>query len=272
MAKSSARVRSRGARGDVMEMWQVPKQSWPAVLLGCVIRWRAELTLLTAVIVTLVWLGQNTNVVVMWLSTLGVVGLVFAIPHTRRFVVARFWCVLDRHRLRTCLRNAKIRTMNLDGALPFMLWARPTKTGERVWVWTRAGSSADDLEQVLGYIAPACFARDARLKRVRSMSTLVAIELVRRDPLNNPRPIASPLARLGARMQGENVTTEGTEPITAATVTPLPVRSDDGPSASEAPAAAAAATKKATATKAKPAEQATKPVVVNGEDLSDYID
>lgn len=265
MPKSTRRA--RGARVDVMEVWQAPKQSWPAVLVGMLIRWRAELALTAVTIVVLVWLDGRTNTVVMWLIVGGTLAVVAVLPWSRRFVLARFWCVLDRHRLRTCLRTAKIRTMNLDGALPFLLWARPTKTGERVWMWTRAGSSADDLENVLGYIAPACYARSARLHRVRSLSTLVAVELVRRDPLERPQAIRSPLARLSARMQGHNVTAEGSEPITAATVTPLPARQDT-PAAGTDTKAAKTTKKTATAS----AESGRPSVVVNGEDLSDYID
>lgn len=252
--------RARGARIDVMQVWRAPKQSWPVAVLGMLIRWRAELVLAALAVCVVVWLRAQTNTLVLWLAVGGTVVVVAVVPFTRRFVVARFWCVLDRHRLRTCLRMAKIRTMNLDGALPFMLWARPTKTGERVWLWTRAGSSAEDLENVLGYIAPACYARSARLHRVRSLSTLVAVELIRRDPLDKPRPIASPLARLSARMQGQQVTSEGSEPISAATVTPLPVRQETPQKPSKA------------AKKAASSEPARPSVVVGGEDVSDYID
>jgi hypothetical protein len=268
MAKSTAR-RTVGRRSDVMEMWQAPKQWMPLVIAGVLLRWRVELALTTVVVVVMVWLRVETgSMLITWLIVAGVVGVVFVVPPSRRFVLARFWCVVDRHRLRTCLRMAKIRTMNLDGALPFMLWSRPTKTGERVWMWTRAGSSADDLHDVLGYIAPACYARDARVRRVRSLSTLVAVELIRRDPLDKPTPISSPLARLGARMQGQTVTAEGTEPITGATVTPLPV-----PAASTPSAASSAKGSKPSKKQAAPvAEPARSPLVVGGEDLSDYID
>jgi hypothetical protein len=268
MAKSTRRA--RGARVDVMEMWQAPKQTKALAILGVVIRWRVELLLLACTVTAVVWLNTHTDTVTMWLALGALVVVVFAVPVSRRFVTTRFWCVLDRHRLRTCLRNAKIRTMNLDGALPFLLWSRPTKTGERVWVWVRAGSSADELEHVLGYIAPACYAREARLHRVRSMSTLVAVEIVRRDPLGKPQAIDSPLARLSARMQGQAVTSVGTEPITAATVTPLPT-SRPVPEATS-PASLAKSSRKPTSKASAAAESAHPAVVVNGEDLSDYID
>lgn len=171
--------------------------------------------------------------------------VLLVLPWTRWFLFARFWCLVDRHRLRTCLRQTKIRTMNLDGALPFMLWARPTKTGERIWLWSRAGSSAGDLEDALEYIAPACYAREARVHTVRKLSTLFAVDIVRRDPLDRSTPIDSPLAKIAAFV-GRKSAPEGNEPIRAATVVPLPTTPKKAP--------------------ARPS------VVASGEDVSDYID
>jgi hypothetical protein len=265
MAKFSRR--SRGARRlDVMEVWHTPKQSWFVLILGVLVRWRAEILLTVAAVTGMVWLRQEVGAIVAWLIVAGLLILLVVIPQTRWFVFSRFWCVVDRHRVRTCLRQARARTMNLDGALPFMLWARPTKTGERIWLWSRAGSSSGDLEAALEYIAPACFARDARVHRVRKLSTLFAVDVVRRDPLDRSTPIDSPLAKIGSVISGKTAR-EGIEPITGATVTPLPVTR---PASPEATAKAGPARKKTTAT--MPAESPVRPVVVNGEDLSDYID
>lgn len=264
MAKSTRGARTRrGGRVDVMQVWETPKQSWPAAITGMLIRWRVELALTIVLVVYLVWLPTGDR----WLLTAAVVGpvaVLLVVPWSRRFVVARFWCVVDRHRLRTCLRNAKIRTMNLDGALPFMLWARPTKTGERVWLWTRAGSSADELESVLGYIAPACYAREARLHRAHRLSTLVAVDVVRRNPLTKQKSIDSPLTAFTGSID-TNSTMEGSEPITSATVTPLPVR--------EQSTGSGGARAKKPAGKAATAVDESRPaVMVGGEDVSDYID
>jgi hypothetical protein len=244
---------------DVMEVWQTPKRSWPVQLLGVLIRWRVELVLLAAWVTGMVWLNIHTSSLASWLIFAGVLLVLVVVPPTRWFLVTRMWCVIDRHRLRTCLRNARARTMNLDGALPFMLWARPTKTGERVWLWARAGSSAGDLEDVLEYIAPACYARDARVHRVRKLSTLMAVDVIRRDPLDKSTPIDSPLAKLTSLVGGRNPL-EGTEPISGATITPLPVPAESSPTVK---------TRKASA---KTAESVRPSVLVNGEDLSDYID
>lgn len=256
MGKSSRRTR-RAGRADVMEIWSTPKQSMPVQIMGVLIRWRAELLVTALFVVFAVWAHQVTagETLSFYALILGPIAVLFVVPPTRHFLMSRVWCVMDRHRIRTCLRNAKIRTMNLDGALPFLLWARPTKTGERVWMWIRAGSSADDLESVLGYIAPACYARDARIRRKHTMSTLVAVEIVRRDPLTRAGAIDSPLARLTSLVTGRPA--EGTEPIAPGTnVTVLPVRSSEP----------ARVRREATTPVERP------PMVVGGEDLSDYID
>ncbi|MFD2419967.1 hypothetical protein [Amycolatopsis pigmentata] len=246
---SKAIRRPRGARRiDVMEVWYAPKQWWPILVLGVLVRWRVEIVLTVAWLTGMAWLFHEVGPTAAWFIFAGLVVVIALVPATRWFVFARFWCVLDRHRLRTCLRQARARTMNLDGALPFMLWARPAKTGERVWLWTRAGSSAGDIEAVLEYIAPACYAREARVHTVRRLSTLFAVDIVRRDPLDRSTPIDSPLAKI-ATFVGRKSAAEGTEPIRAATVVPLPTTP-----------------KKATREPSRPS------VVASGEDLSDYID
>lgn len=269
MAKSTRRAR-RGVRGDVMEMWQAPKQSLPAQIVGIVMRWRVELLLVAVLVIGMVWLSSQLGTWGAWFTLAGVVLLGALVPWTRRFVVSRFWCVLDRHRIRTCLRNAKYRTMTLDGSYPFMVWARPSRTGERIWMWTRAGSSAEDLENVLEKLAPACFAREARLHTRRSLSTLVVVEIIRRDPLDKTAAVTSPLAKVTALLPGTKQPGEGTEPITGATVTPLPVTdkpATDGQASADKPAKTTSKAK----TTSNAAATTTPTAVVGGEDLSDYI-
>jgi hypothetical protein len=244
MAKSRRHSRST-RRFDVMEVWVTPKRSWLVLIVGTLIRWRAELPLFATLITAWAWLCHEVGKAGAWLILAGLFGVLLVLPWTRWFLFARLWCLVDRHRLRTCLRQTKIRTMNLDGALPFMLWARPTKTGERIWLWSRAGSSAGDLEDALEYIAPACYAREARVHTIRRLSTLFAVDIVRRDPLDKSTPIDSPLAKIAAFV-GRKSAPEGTEPIRAATVVPLP-----------------------TPPKKTPARPS---VVASGEDVSDYID
>ena len=56
-----------------------------------------------------------------------------------RHIIAVAWCLIVRHRIRTCF--AQFIISNQSGSLPLILWARPTPVGERVWVWLRTGLS-----------------------------------------------------------------------------------------------------------------------------------
>ncbi|WP_233157175.1 MULTISPECIES: hypothetical protein [Amycolatopsis] len=77
---------------------------------------------------------------------------------------------------------------------------------------------------------------------MRKLSTLFAVEVIRRDPLDRSTPIDSPLAKVASLVRKSRG--EGTEPIAAATVTPLPVQDKPAP----------------------------RPAGVVVDDLSDYID
>ena len=72
----------------------------------------------------------------------------FAVPHSRRFITRRAWCVLARHRLQRLCYEARLHTRS--GRLPLILWTRPTKVGERTWVLCRAGICAEDFEAHIG--------------------------------------------------------------------------------------------------------------------------
>ncbi|HWE91231.1 MAG TPA: hypothetical protein VG317_17355, partial [Pseudonocardiaceae bacterium] len=80
-------------------------------LAGLLVRSRAELTTAVVVVLSDGWLRSLTTAVWADAVMLGVPGVLLLIPVTRRLILGRFWCVLDRHRLRACLRQTKVRTM-----------------------------------------------------------------------------------------------------------------------------------------------------------------
>ena len=150
----------------------------------------------------------------------GLVVLVLAVPHSRRFITRRCWCVLARHRLQRLCFEARLHTRS--GRLPLILWIRPTKVGERAWILCRAGICAEDFEAHIGELRAACYARDARVIRNRRWSHLVTIDIIRRDTLAASTTITSPLERLTALYPP------------AASGTPLaPVTYDEPPAESE---------------------------------------
>ena len=118
--------------------------------------------------------------------------LLAGVPFTRRFLFHRAQAVLTRHRVRQAL--VECRVVNFSRACPLTVWARPTRVGEIVWVVLRAGIGPDSLASEAEEIAAACFAREARVTAWASMTNIVRVEVIRRDPLA-PATIRSELFR-----------------------------------------------------------------------------
>jgi len=162
------------------------------------IAWRGRTELLVLTGLAVVFWRLDTWITAIWAGVIlgGLAAVVAAVPHPRRFITRRFWCVLARHRLQRLCYEARLHTRS--GRLPLILWTRPTKVGERTWVLCRAGICAEDFEAHIGELRAACYARDARVTRNRRWSQLVTIDIIRRDTLAAGELIASPLARLTA--------------------------------------------------------------------------
>ena len=163
---------------------------------GTAWRWRTELIVLGGLLAALYWLSRQVTIIWAAVVLAAVIGIIFAVPQSRRFIIRRFWCVLARHRFHRLCWEARLHTR--AGRLPVVLWTRPTKVGERLTVWCRAGISAEDFEQHTGELRAACYARDARVTRNTSWSQLVTIDIIRRDTLAAKHQVGSPLTRLSA--------------------------------------------------------------------------
>jgi hypothetical protein len=178
-------------RHDIPDLRLRPYRRWwvQALLVGW--RWRTELVALAAAIY--VWtllngpLGGEGAVIVI----VTVIAVVFTVPHSRRIVWRRVQCVAARHRLRTCL--SQLAVSNRDGRLPWVMWIKPTPVGERAWLWMISGLSVDDIKNRTEALAAACWARETRIERARTRAMFVRVDIVRRDPLGEPRPIDNPL-------------------------------------------------------------------------------
>jgi hypothetical protein len=187
---------------------------------GAAWRCRTELATL-ATLTTALW-RLTILITITWAGIVlaAALGVVLAVPHSRRFITRRFWCVLARHRLQRLCWEARLHTRS--GRLPLVLWIRPTQVGERAWVLCRAGICAEDFEAHIGELRAACYARDARVTRNRRWSQLVIIDIIRRDTLAAANTIASPLARLTAHYQHHPA---------LALVPPVPAEGEHGPAA-----------------------------------------
>jgi hypothetical protein len=166
---------------------------------GAAWRWRTELIALATLTVVLRWLDTCLTLIWAGIVLAAFAALALGVPHSRRFITRRFWCVLARHRLQRLCYEARLHTRS--GRLPLILWIRPTKVGERAWVLCRAGICAEDFENRIGELRAACYARDARITRHTRWSHLIQVDIIRRDTLAASHLIASPLERLTARYQ-----------------------------------------------------------------------
>ena len=181
-------TRTRGTRDDLYSLDKFIVKAHRSAA-GTAWRWRTELLTLGGLLAALAWLsGQIT---VRWAAVVlaAAIGIIFAIPISRRFIVRRFWCVLARHRFHRLCWEARLHTR--AGRLPAICWIRPTKVGERAWIICRAGICADDFDAYKQEIAAACYAREARVVRNKKWSQLVTLDIVRHDPLGTTRIISS---------------------------------------------------------------------------------
>jgi hypothetical protein len=255
MPKSKRVHRSRRAHEDI-EIRIRPQRSLWVQLLLIVWRWRTEIVTLIALVVIYIHLtdrlGSGTAAIAVMTAPVLVVLL---IPPTRRFTVGRTWCVISRHRLRACL--VQVRATNWDGRLPWVIWTRPTPVGERLWLWMLPGLSVLDLENRTEVIAASCWARDARIQRTRRLATLVRVDVIRRDPLGRPKPIPNPLVdpthRAASIDRAPVIPIQPGQPPTSPANT---VSGSDNKPTHPAPA---------------PVENGRPPVLLNGEDVSDYV-
>ena len=211
MSSTKTSTRTRGKRDELYPLdgliVRIHRSS-----AGTAWRWRSELAVLAVLLTALIalsfimplaWPAVRFAAIVhvtslAWGATelALALGALFAVPATRRFTVRRFWCVLARHRFQRLCWEARLHTRS--GRLPVVLWTRPTKVGERLFVWCRAGISAEDFEEHTGELRAACYARDARVTRNTRWSQLVTIDIIRRDTLAASHKVSSPLTRLSA--------------------------------------------------------------------------
>lgn len=176
---------------SIIAVWPVLRVIW---------WWLPELALSAGLITGWDELATHTDMTLRVITVTGTIGIPAVIGPVRRYLSALAWCQISRHRIRTCFNEFIIT--NRDGSLPFILGARPTPAGTRLWLFLRPGLSLSDLQKHLDRIATACWADSAIVDKASgSNSALVRIDIKRRDPLTGR--IASPFKTLiGDRIPG----------------------------------------------------------------------
>jgi hypothetical protein len=167
---------------------------WAVVAAWPVIRaiwwWTPETVIGGSLVFGWIELADHTTLVYRLAFTAAITGIPAAFKPIRARINQVLWCLVTRHRIRTCFSEFIIT--NRTGSLPLILWARPTPVGERVWIWLRPGLALADLQDRLDEIAVACWATAALAETAsRSKSAFVRLDIKRRDVLGGTIP--SPL-------------------------------------------------------------------------------
>jgi hypothetical protein len=182
MTMSGQRPRStRQARASLEFAIGTVAKPNPLVLLW---RWRYEIAgAATATVVALVATAAIGLVWTIIAAAALAIGIVAA-PESRRIAIARAWCVITPHRIRSGCAQVWIHTRT--GRLPFIVLTTCEPFGERVRVWCRAGVSAADFEAARHTLAASCWARDVQVIRSEKYAQLVTLDVIRRSPRSQP--------------------------------------------------------------------------------------
>jgi hypothetical protein len=163
-------------------------------------RWRYELAAAAGLAAGWIALGTVAGAAI-------TVGLVTAListavhwPRGRRFLAAHAWRIVTPHRVRVGCAQAWIHSRY--GKIPAVLLTTRQTFGERVYLWCRAGTSADDLASARELLAAACWADDIRVARSPRYAHLVTLDVIRRRrPGTQPGPgQASRVQTTGAQL------------------------------------------------------------------------
>jgi hypothetical protein len=167
--------------GAIVSAWPVIRAIW---------WWSPETVITGSLVFGWIELAEHTTLIYRLAFVALIVGVPAAIKPVRIRLYEVLWCLITRHRIRTCFSEFIIT--NRTGSLPLILWAVPTPVGERIWIWLRPGLSLDDLLNRLDKIAVACWATAATAETAASgNAAFIRLDIKRRDALTGT--ITSPL-------------------------------------------------------------------------------
>src|SRR5215470_4910298 len=149
-------------------------------------RWRYELILTAVVSVAAAFLAAVIGALGTILVIAAIAALIALAPPLRAEAAAFVWWIVTPHRVRTGMAQAWIHSR--DGKIPVVLRTTRQGFGERVHVWCRAGTSAEDFAWASHLIAAACWAREVRVSRSARYPHVVVLDIVRRDASRPDEP------------------------------------------------------------------------------------
>ena len=98
---------------------------------GIAWRWRTELAIFTVTLAAFLRLAALITALWAGITLAALITAALTVPHSRRYLTRRAWCLVSRHRLQRVCYETRMHTR--AGRLPLILWVRPTKVGERAY-------------------------------------------------------------------------------------------------------------------------------------------
>ncbi len=141
-------------------------------------RWRYELALVTGLPAAVITLMRAVGTVWAVVILAAVAHLIVLWPAARRLLVEQAWCVITAHRVRTGCAQAWIHSRN--GKIPVVLTTSRQPYGQSVWLWCRAGISAEDFVVARDRLAVACWARAVCVTTDERFAHRVTLHVIRR--------------------------------------------------------------------------------------------
>ena len=120
-------------------------------------RWRYEIALVSGLSAGLTAAITSFGAVPTIIAVVVTALTILCWPTTRRFSVDRAWCIITPHRVRVGCVEGLIYSSR--GKIPIILWTSHQAFGERVLLYCRAGTTADDFTSARTVLAAACWAQ-----------------------------------------------------------------------------------------------------------------
>lgn len=167
--------------------WRWRAGVWVVLVLavGLPMLWNAGADLVASLGASSVEPMNGLLAVVIWISAL------LAWPPSRRWLLARWACGRTRRRIKAVLWQTHVP--DAKDRLPIVRRVRSTPVGERLQLTVRPGQSAELVARHIPALRAGARARDVTVSRDPRRADRVYVDVIRRDLLDTPAPLRSPL-------------------------------------------------------------------------------
>lgn len=183
MIPASPRYRDSRVPTDLRRLISVA----PPSLVLAAWRWRYEIALVSGLTAGLAAAVSSFGGVPTIIVVIVVALTILCWPPARRLATDRAWCIITPHRVRVGCVEGLIYSSR--GKIPVILWTSHQASGERVSLYCRAGTTADDFVSARTVLATACWAQDIAIFIDPRHTQLVILNVIRQRSVDLPEDL-----------------------------------------------------------------------------------